>query len=285
MEFAATRTYPAAPRRPIGMSATGMVFSIGIHAALLGAIATRTHRIVSERREEARARSAAAEDTPHAPFSFVPARLLKLGNEAPETHLPQREVPALPTAPPEPEVIPRVRPDPDSRIAGPRPVRGGPMDIDPRRIPVRSRRAVPSDEVNLVWDRLRQDFPERGGWSRVRGFPDGHPDGTELDRSLARPGDWYATDLMRFFQDRWTIPNMIGQRELARLTCKVRIALDAGFRIVDFEMIRPSGNPRYDASVTEVLRKLQMERTALPPVPSQVRDYIVANGMILTWRP
>jgi len=159
------------------------------------------------------------------------------------------------------------------------------MEIQPRHVPRRPRRAAPSDDVNLVWDRLRQDFPEQGGWSRVRGFPDGDPNGTELDRSLVRPGDWYATQLMQFFQDRWTIPNMISQRELGRLSCKVRISLDTGFRIVEYEMMRSSGNLRYDASVEEELRKLQVERTSQPAVPSAVRDYIVGNGMILTWKP
>lgn len=266
------------------MSATGMMLSIAVHGTLLAVVATRAHRVMVEREDEARRR--AAEEPPPVPFSFVPARMLKLGDAPEDTYLPQREVPALPTAPPEPEVTPQIAPDPDSAASGARPVRrSAPMEIAPRRVPQRVRRATPDEEVNLIWDRLRQDFPEKGGWSRVRGFPDGDPNGTETDPSRVRPGDWYATELMRFFQDRWTIPNMISQRELAHLTCKVRIALDAGFRIADYEMTRSSGNARYDASVEEVLRKLQHDRTPLPPVPSQVRDYIVANGMILTWKP
>ena len=277
------RPLTAPPRRPVGMSATGLVLSVAVHATLLAIIATRAHQVIVERREEAR--RAAEEEIPNVPFSFVPARLLKLGNEMDDTYMPRREVPALPTAPPEPEVTPNMTPDPDSMTPGPRAVARSPLDIDPRRIAQRVRRATPDSEVNSVWDRLRQDFPERGGRSRVRGFLDGDPNGTELDRANMRPGDWYATELMQFFQDRWVIPNMISQRELARLMCKVRIALDAGFRIVDYEMVRSSDNDRYDASVVEVLRKLKADRTALPPVPSQVRDYIVTNGMILTWKP
>jgi hypothetical protein len=271
------------PQRQARVSATGLVLSAAVHAVLIGIIATRAHEVIVQEREDA-ARRAEAQPQ-NVPFSFIPARLLKLGNETPETEMPQREVPALPTAPPEPEVVPNLTPNPDSSIAGARPVPRSPMDIDPRRLAQRVRRATPDDEVNLVWDRLRQDFPEKGGRSRVRGFLDGDPNGTELDRANARPGDWYATELMQFFQDRWTIPNMISQRELNRLSCKVRIALDSGFRVVDYEMTRGSTNDRYDASVLEVLRRLREDRTPLPPVPSQVRDYIVANGMILTWRP
>lgn len=275
------------PRRPLGMSATGVGISVALHVVVVAVLYTSAHRAIVEQRE-AEQRRKELEAPPPPPFSFVPARLLKLGNMDPEekTEMPQREVPALPTAPPEPEVETTLAPNPDAAVAGPRPVRRrDPLDIDPRRVAQRPRRAAPDENVNAVWDRLRQDFPERGGRSRVRGWADGDPDGTELDRSLVRPGDWYATQLMQFFQERWSVPNMISQRELARLWCKVRISIDAGFRIVEFEMTRSSGNARYDASVEEVLRKLQQERSPLPAVPSQVRDHIIANGMILKWMP
>ena len=272
-------------RRPYGISSVGMALSAALHAVLIAIAVTMAHRAVLEKQEEVR-RQAEMKPAAPTPFSFVPARLLKLGNEEKDTAMPQREVPALPTAPPEPEVNPQVEPDPDSQLAGPRPTgRRNPMEIQPQYVPRRPRRAAPSNDVNLIWDNLRQDFPEVGGWSHVQGFPDGDPNGTALDRSLVRPGDWYATQLMEFFQDRWTIPNMIAARELKRLSCKVRIALDATFRIVDYEMISESGNERYDASVEEVLRKLQQDRTPLPAVPTAVHDYIITNGMILTWKP
>jgi len=271
-------------RKPFGISSVGMALSAGLHAVLIAIAITTAHRAAMEQEEERQRREEMKPPAPE-PFSFVPARLLKLGNEAPDTAMPQREVPALPTAPPEPDVTPEMAPDPDSAVAGARPRRSNPMEIQPRHVPRRVRRAAPSDDVNLIWDRLRQDFPEQGTWSHVQGFPDGDPNGTALDPSLVRPGDWYATQLMEFFQDRWTIPNMIAQRELARLSCKVRIALDATFRIVDYEMTQRSGNERWDASVEEVLRKLKTDRTPLPAIPSAVRDFIIANGMILTWKP
>jgi len=272
-------------RRPYGISSAGMALSAALHAVLIAIAVTTAHRAALEQQEETQRREEMKPPAPP-PFSFIPARLLKLGNETPDDKpMPDREVPALPTAPPEPEVTTDLAPNPDSQIAGPRPTHTSPMEIQPQHVARRVRRAAPDEEVNLIWDRLRQDFPEKGAWSRVQGFPNGDPNGTELDPSLVRPGDWYATQLMQFFQDRWTIPNMISQRELARLTCKVRIALDASFRIVDYEMVNSSGNARYDASVEEVLRKLQQERTPLPAVPTAVRDYIIGNGMILTWKP
>lgn len=272
-------------RRPYATSAVGLALSAGIHAALIAIAVVTVHRAALEEEEERR-RQQELQLPPPPPFSFVPARLLKLGNAPVDTPMPQREVPALPEAPPEPEVQPALAPDPDSQTAGARPRRTlTPMDIQPMHVPRRPRRAAPSNDVNLIWDRLRQDFPERGTSSWVQGFPNGDPNGTTLDPSLVRPGDWYATQLMEFFQDRWTIPNMISQRELKRLSCKVRISLDATFRIVEYEMTRSSGNARYDASVEEVLRKLLLERTPLPAVPTAVRDHIINNGMILTWKP
>lgn len=272
-------------RRPYATSAVGLALSAGLHATLIALAVVTVHRAALEEEEERRRQAELAVPPPE-PFSFIPARLLKLGNSPVETEMPQRKVPALPEAPPEPEVKPALAPDPDAQAAGPRPRRTlTPMDIQPVHVPRRPSRAAPSNDVNLIWDRLRQDFPERGTWSRVQGFPNGDPNGTTLDPSLVRPGDWYATQLMEFFQERWSIPNMISQRDLKRLSCKVRISLDATFRIVEYEMVRRSGNARYDASVEEVLRKLQLERTPLPAVPSAVRDYIIQNGMILTWKP
>jgi len=272
-----------AQRRPYGISSAGMALSAALHAVLIAVAITAAHRAVMEKEEERRRQEELTPPTPE-PFSWVPARLLKLGNEEKVTAMPQREVPALPTAPPEPEVAPQLAPDPDSSTPGPRRVRASPMDLDPRHIENRPRRAAPDEDVNLIWDRLRQDFPERGGFSHVQGFPDGDPNGTELDRSRASPGDWYRRELEEFFQDRWVIPNMISQRELARLFCKVRLAVDATFRIVDFEITARSGNARFDASVEEVLRRLKVDRTPLPAIPSAIRDYAVANGFQMTWR-
>lgn len=288
MARAGTMTLRLAPtvKRPFGLSAAGVVLSALLHVTVLGIFVTTAHQAIVEQREAAE-RKREMEAPPAPPFSFVPARLLKLGNQDPtETAMPQREVPALPTAPPEPEVNPQLAPDPDSATSGPRPVRRrNPLEIEPRRVQQRPRRAAPSNDVNAIWDRLRQDFPEQGGWSRVQGFPDGDPNGTELDRSLVRPGDWYATELMQFFQDRWSIPSMLTAAQIRRLSCKVRIALDAGFRIIDYEMVLSSRNDRYDNSVLEVLRKLQQDRTPLPAIPSQVRDHIINNGLILVWKP
>lgn len=272
-------------RRPYATSAVGLALSAGLHAVLIGIAVVTVHRAALEEEAERR-RQAELEAPPPPPFSFVPARLLKLGNTPVDTPMPQREVPALPEAPPEPDVEPALAPNPDAPTAGPRPRRTlTPMDIQPVHVPRRPARAAPSNDVNLIWDRLRQDFPERGGTSHVQGFPNGDPNGTTLDPSLVRPGDWYATQLMQFFQERWSIPNMISPRELKRLSCKVRISLDATFRIVEYEVTRSSSNARYDASVEEVLRKLLLERTPLPAVPAAVRDYIIGNGMILTWKP
>ena len=273
-----------AQRRPYGISSAGMALSAALHAVLIAVAITTAHRAMMEKEEERKRQEELQPPAPE-PFSWMPARLLKLGNAEPtETAMPQREVPALPTAPPEPEVNPQLASNPDSTTPGPRRVRSNPMDLDPRHIPNRPRRAAPDEDVNLVWDRLRQDFPEKGGFSHVPGFPDGDPNGTELDRSRASPGDWYRRQLEDFFRDRWVVPSMIPRRELSRLSCKVRLAVDATFRIVDYELTKTGGTPLCAAGVEGVRRRLRLERTPLPAIPTAIRDYAVANGFEMTWR-
>ena len=71
-----------AQRRPYGISSAGMALSAGLHAVLIAVAITTAHRAMMEKEEERKRQEELKPPAPE-PFSWMPARLLKLGNAAP----------------------------------------------------------------------------------------------------------------------------------------------------------------------------------------------------------
>jgi len=201
-----------------------------------------------------------------APLEYIEARLLKLGEVKDDTKLPDRIVPALPTAPD--EVLPL---DTDEDKAAP-------ADEDEK--PVKQADAVSDDRLREVFDKARA-FAEIQDDYVPEGHPDGVPDGDVTDPALASIGATYSHRLMRLFLDRFVVPTLLSEAELAKLDATVLIKVDIEMVIVSVSFVDESGNAMFDDSVRNAIDRVRVEVRNLPAPPEVIAPKVFGAGIRL----
>lgn len=189
----------------------------------------------------------------------IEARFVQLGRDF-EDELPNREVPRLSTAPPEPAAVPTEN-TPTERA-------------EPRERPDV---APPPDAVEDVLARIgdrAQLFAEIAEEREREGNPEGIEEGTERE---ATPGNVYRGRLYSFFRRGWSIPTTLSRDEAAGLTAIADVQIGASLEIVSFGIRRSSGNAVFDQSLLEQLTRLQATDQHIPPPPEEVADQYIAR--------
>lgn len=204
----------------------------------------------------------------HEPFEYIEARLLKWGEVKDDTKLPDRIVPALPTAPE--EVLPldtnENKPEPEHQE-------------DERD---HQRDAVTDDKLREVFDKARA-FAEIQDDYVPQGHPDGVPDGDVTDPALASLGATYGHRIKRIFLERWIVPTLLGEEQIKKLRVKVNIAIGADMTIGEVEFLERSGNAMFDDSVQNAIDRVIEEERTLPPPPEAIAARIFGAGINLTF--
>lgn len=187
----------------------------------------------------------------------IQARFVQLGRDF-RNELPDRQVPVLSTAPPEPSEVPRentpTRDQPTSRVEN-RP---------PNTV----------DDLLTRLDRRAELFEEMAERRDVEGSPEGLEEGTERQGS---EGDLYRGRLYSFFRRGWTIPTTLSRDESRRLTTTMNVSIGADLQLRDFEIRSSSQNPLFDDSVVQQLTRLQASSTPIPPPPDEVAEQYVGR--------
>jgi hypothetical protein len=202
------------------------------------------------------------------PFEYIEARLLKWGEIKNKEALPDRIVPALPTAPedvialdtnenkPAPEVMEKK----EKRQAG----------------------AVVDDKLRQVFDKARA-FAEIQDDYIPEGHPDGVPDGDVTDPALASIGATYGHRIKLIFLERWIVPTLLSEKALEKLKAKVNIRVDIDMVIVSVDFLKKSGNEIFDDSVKNAIDKVRVEVRSLPAPPEAIASNIFGGGINLTF--
>jgi hypothetical protein len=201
------------------------------------------------------------------PFEYVEARLLKQGEIKDDTKLPDRIVPALPTAPD--EILP--------------------LDADENKQQVEDPKKADRQPDAVSDDRLREVFDKARAFAEIQddyvpeGAPDGVPDGDVTDPNLASIGNTYAHKLMRVFADRLVYPTLLSDDELKRLKAKVHFRVDVEMVITEVEFVTKSGNPMFDDAVQGAIDKVRAEVRNLPAPPEAIAPVVFGGGVNLTF--
>jgi hypothetical protein len=201
------------------------------------------------------------------PFEYIEARLLKQGEIKDDTKLPDRIVPALPTAPD--EILP--------------------LDMDENKEAVDDPDKAEKQPDAVSDDKLREVFDKARAFAEIQddyvpeGAPDGVPDGDVTDPALASIGNTYAHKLMRVFADRLVYPTLLSDDELKRLKAKVHFRVDVDMVITDVEFVDKSGNAMFDDAVQNAIDKVRAEVRNLPPPPEAIAPVVFGGGVNLTF--
>lgn len=200
------------------------------------------------------------------PFEYVEARLLKWGEIKNPEALPDRIVPALPTAPEEVLALDRnaEKKEPTKKVEKPK----------------RQAGAVTDDKLRQVFDRARA-FAEVQENYVPEGHPDGVPDGDVTDPALASLGATYGRRINRLFLERWVVPTLLSGKIKDKSRVRVLIQVDINMVITDVKFLKKSGNSMFDNSVQTAIDRVRQEVRTLPPPPEALASKIFGGGIIL----
>ena len=205
-------------------------------------------------------------DTGQEPFEYVEARLLKWGEIKDPKALPDRIVPALPTAPE--EVLP--------------------LDRNAQKEEPKQKEEKPRRQAGAVTDdKLRQVFEKARAFAEVQddfipeGHPDGVPDGDVTDPALASLGATYGHRINRVFLERWVVPTLLSEKVKNQSKVKVLIKVDINMIIIDVKFLKKSGNAMFDNSVQTAIDRVRQEVRTLPAPPEALASKIFGGGIVL----
>lgn len=203
------------------------------------------------------------------PVSIMPARLLRLGEQPEEGKLPDRNVPALPTAPNDgvPVAQKLDPPPPEKQKKQSRP-------LNP----------VEDDKLRDIFSRIRQ-FGEVTDHATTQGHPMGVPGGDVSDPALARAGSLWARQVVRVLKAYVTYPTIIPDNELKRLRCKVEVKVGRDLIPQEVKLARKgtSRNSFYDQAVLDGFEQMRLKRVKLPRPPQELEEALFGQGLELTF--
>lgn len=201
------------------------------------------------------------------PLEYVEARLLKWGEIKDKNAMPDRIVPALPTAPD--EVLPL-----DRNADKPPPPKDA-KEKAPRQVG-----AVADDKLRQVFDKARA-FAEIQDDYIPEGHPDGVPDGDVTDPALASLGQTYGRRITGIIKDYFVIPTLLSEAQKNKLKAKILLRFDINMEIVEFKFIEKSGNALFDDAVQHAIDRVRREVRALPPPPEAVAHVVFGGGIVI----
>ncbi len=198
------------------------------------------------------------------PFEYIEARLLKYGEIKDKEALPDRMVPALPTAPEDVIALDRNEDKPEPEVK--------------KEKTRRQAGAVTDDKLRQVFDKARA-FAEVQDNYMPEGHPDGVPDGDVTDPALASIGATYGHRIKRLFLERWVVPTLLSESVLKKLKVKVNVKVDIDMVIIKVKFLKKSGNPMFDDSVQNAIDRVRIEVRKLPPPPEAIASNIFGGGI------
>ncbi|MCP4674570.1 MAG: TonB C-terminal domain-containing protein [Deltaproteobacteria bacterium] len=202
------------------------------------------------------------------PFEYVEARLLKWGEIKDKEALPDRIVPALPTAPEEVLALDRnenkPEPDPKKKVKKPK----------------RQAGAVTDDKLRQVFDKARA-FAEIQDDYIPEGHPDGVPDGDVTDPALASMGATYGRRITRLIQERLIVPTLISEGQKRKLKAKILLKFDIDMTIASFKFLKKSGNAMFDDAIQNAVDRVRLEVRNLPTPPEAIAPKVFGGGIAI----
>jgi hypothetical protein len=206
-------------------------------------------------------------NTDDKPFEYIEARLLKFGEIKDKEAMPDRIVPALPTAPEEVLAL-------DKNEQKTKPKKKAKREK-------RQRTAVADDKLRKVFEKARA-FAEIQDDYVPEGHPDGVPDGDVTDPALASMGSTYGYRIKSIINERRTIPNLISTDQLKKLRVRILLKFDIDMSIIEFKFLRRSGNRLFDDSIQNAIDRVRAEVRQLPSPPEAIAGVVFGKGIAIT---
>lgn len=221
-----------------------IVGSIVLHAGVIVAVVLTMNMHASARK----------------PQKVIVTELVRLGKERPKDLLPRKEAP-----PPEPT---RVDPPPQT----------APSDPAPHEKPQPPKDAAPSAK-----ERLSQLSKVQNALDRLKNEeePEGKADGSQYGTvARALEGNKVASEVAACMHAHWTIPG-VSMAQVAGKSADIAVTVDRNGAIGNFEILRSSGDPRFDSAV----RGAATSCGKVSPPAAEIADQMRKDGIQITFTP
>ena len=207
-------------------------------------------------------------------FESVQAKLVKLGEERDKKLLPRitqpKPAPKSEKKDPKPEpkkeekAVEKPKPKPDGKANSlkpkeePKPAEKVKKNEPPKE---EKKKASSLDELlsGDVMEKIKRDARAE---ETKEGAKDGVDDGDVTDPALALKANMYIRQISKLIKQNWNIPSIISADERRNLMTKIYFKITYGGEVYDIKIKSSSGNPVYDSSVIEAVKK-----TAKLPLP------------------
>jgi hypothetical protein len=249
-----------AGRRESTMMAVAVTGSLFVHGSLL--LVMLVAKLLGF--EPASLRSQEPAGPP--PIGIVPARLVRLGEPPDPKQLPDRIVPALPTAPDDGvPVSQKLEPPPEKQPAKRRP-----------------HNPIEDDKLRDIFSRIRA-FGEVTDHNTEQGDPSGVPGGDVTDPALAQAGSLWARELSQVIKAYVTFPTIIAESDLRRLKCKVEVKVGRDLIPQEAKIAEKgtSRNGHFDRAVIDGFEQMRIKRVKLPRPPRELEEMLFGPGLVI----
>jgi TonB family protein len=187
-------------------------------------------------------------------------RLLKKGEEKPKEYLPDKPVETA--APPQTQPAPQVEP----------PTANKPVPTEPKA----PSKVDYSKQMNKALSAL-EHREGRTSKEKSQGSPNGVAEGDSL---VAEVGNAYYTEIYKSVKARYTLPELIDERERLFLTATVVITLDRNGKLKQLWFQQSSGNTLFDSAIEGAIR----QAAPFPPPPREFADKYATDGIGLIFK-
>jgi hypothetical protein len=110
--------------------------------------------------------------------------------------------------------------------------------------------------------------------SSTLGSEQGAANGTEADPLKARAADMYRASLASWFAAHFQIRGKVPYDKLKRLRAAAMVTVTGDRKMGSFTLVRPSGDPTFDAEVRATLSRIQSSGAELPAPPPMYPDML-----------
>lgn len=208
------------------------------------------------------------------PIAVAITPVLKLGTKNP-TKLPsqwQRKKavapkPTEPTAPPSPQA------------------QKTPEAIPTTHVPDASVTPLPVVDAGTHADQPTTAAPEGSGTvataSSTEGSEQGSASGTETDPLKGRAADMYRAQIAAWFMARFNIRGKLSFEKLKTLRAAAVVSVTPDRKVGSFSIVKPSGDPTFDAQVQATLAGAQSSGAELPAPPPLYPEFLAKSQSLM----
>ncbi len=108
----------------------------------------------------------------------------------------------------------------------------------------------------------------------TEGSEQGAANGTETDPLKGRAADMYRAQLAAWFAARFQIRGKVPFDRLKTLHATAVVTVTADRKVGSFSVVKPSGDPTFDAEVNATLARVQSGGVELPAPPPMYPDLL-----------